>query len=46
MVILPFSPIACAMVTTLTITVIFYVGRLCGMKKVMNDIEKEIEKNG
>jgi hypothetical protein len=46
MVEIPFSPIACAIVATLMIALIFYVGKFCGMKKVMNDIEKEIEKNG
>ena len=46
MVILPFSPIACAMVTTMMLALTFYLGKWCGIKKVMNDIEKEIEENG
>ena len=45
MVILPFSPIACALVTTMSLIVTFYVGRWCGIKTVMNFMEKEIEKN-
>ena len=46
MVILPFSPIACAVVTTMMFALTFYVGRWCGIKLVMNRIEKEMEKNG
>ena len=46
MVILPFSPIACAMVTMTKIALTFYAGRWCGIKLVMNRIEKEMEKNG
>ena len=46
MVEIPFSPIACAMVTTLTIALIFHIGRWCGIKKVMDYMMKEIEKNG
>jgi hypothetical protein len=46
MVILPFSPIACALVTTMMFALTFYVGRWCGIKLVMNRIEKEMEKNG
>jgi hypothetical protein len=45
MVILPLSPIACALVTTLMLIVTFYSGRWWGMKMTMNLIEKEIEKN-
>jgi hypothetical protein len=43
MVILPFSPIACALVTTLMLIVTFYAGRLIGIKKVINRIEKEMK---
>jgi hypothetical protein len=45
MVILPFSPTACALVTTTMIALTFYAGRWCGIKLVMNRIEEEIEKN-
>jgi len=43
MVILPLSPIACALVTTSILIVTFYTGRLVGIKTVMNLIEKEME---
>jgi hypothetical protein len=46
MVILPFSPIACAVVTTMMLALTFYAGRWCGIKLVMNRIEEEMEKNG
>ena len=46
MVILPFSPIACAVVTMTMLVLTFYVGRWCGIKQVMNRIEEEMEKNG
>ena len=46
MVEIPFSPIACALVTTMMLALTFYAGRWCGIKLVMNRIEKEIEKNG
>ncbi len=45
MVEIPFSPIACAVVTTMMLVLTFYAGRWCGIKLVMNRIEKEIEKN-
>ena len=45
MVILPFSPLACALVTTMLFAVTFYAGRRWGMKMTMNLIEEEIEKN-
>ena len=45
MVILPLSPIACAVVTTMVLAVTFYAGRWWGMKMTMNWIEKELEKN-
>jgi hypothetical protein len=45
MVILPLSPIACAVLTTFTLIVTFYVGKWCGVKKVMDCMMKEIEKN-
>ena len=45
MVILPFSPTACALVTTSILIVTFYVGRWIGIKTVMNRIEKEIREN-
>ena len=44
MMILPFSPIACAVVTMMLVLT-FYAGRWCGIKQVMNRIEEEIEKN-
>jgi len=43
MVILPLSPIACALVTTSILIVTFYTGRWVGIKTVMNLIEKEME---
>jgi hypothetical protein len=46
MVILPFSPTACEVVTTMMLVLTFYAGRLCGIKLVMNRIEEEMEKNG
>ena len=42
MVILPFSPLACALVTTMLLAVTFYAGRWWGMKMTMNLIEKEM----
>jgi hypothetical protein len=33
-------------VTTMMLVLTFYAGRWCGIKLVMNRIEKEIEKNG
>ena len=45
MVEIPFSPIACAVVTTMMLVLTFYAGRWCGIKLVMNRIEEEIEKN-
>ena len=46
MVEIPFSPTACAVVTTTMFVLTFYAGRWCGIKLVMNRIEKEMEKNG
>ena len=43
MVEMPFSPLACAVVTTMVLAVTFYVGRWIGIKKVMNRIEKEMK---
>ena len=43
MVILPLSPIACALVTISILIVTFYAGRWIGIKTVMNRIEKEIK---
>ena len=45
MVEIPFSPLSCAMMTTMMLAVTFYAGRWWGMKMTMNLIEKEIEKN-
>ena len=42
MVILPLSPIACALVTTSILMMTYYSGRWIGIKTVMNAIEKEI----
>jgi hypothetical protein len=44
MVILPLSPIACALVTTSILIVTFYAGRWCGIKTVMDFMEKEINR--
>ena len=46
MVTLPISPLTCSVLTTMSLIVTFYVGRWCGIKAVMNFMEKEIEKNG
>ena len=46
MVDIPLSPTACALVTTMMLVLTFYAGRWCGIKLVMNRIEKEMEKNG
>lgn len=46
MVEIPFSPTACAVVTTMMLALTFYAGRWCGIKWMMNFMEKEIEKNG
>lgn len=43
MVTLPFSPLACAVVTTTILFITFYIGRWYGMKKVMSYIEKEMK---
>ena len=43
MVEIPFSPLACAVVTTMFLAVTFYVGRWIGIKKVMNRIEEEMK---
>jgi hypothetical protein len=45
MVEIPFSPTACAFVTT-KLLLTFYAGRWCGIKLVMSRIEEEMEKNG
>ena len=44
MVILPFSPTACALVTTMLLSVAFYAGRYWGMKLTINLIKEEIAK--
>ena len=43
MVEIPFSPTACAVVVTMMLVLTFYAGRWCGIKQVMNRIEKEME---
>jgi hypothetical protein len=43
MVILPLSPIACALVTTSILIVTFYSVRWWGMKMTMNRIEEEMK---
>jgi hypothetical protein len=45
MVTLPLSPTACALVVTMTLALTYFVGRFCGVKKVMDFIKKEIEEN-
>lgn len=45
MVILPLSPVLCALVTTSILIVTFYLGRWCGIRAVMDFMEKEIMKN-
>jgi hypothetical protein len=44
MVTLPISPLTCSVLTTMSLNVTFYVGRWCGIKKVMNFMEREITK--
>ena len=44
MVILPFSPVACALVATMMLVLTFYAGRWWEMKMTMNLIEKGIGK--
>ena len=43
MVTIPFTPLACALVTTTMLVLTFYVGRFYGIKKVMNDMKKEMK---
>jgi hypothetical protein len=45
MVTIPFSPLACAVVTTTMLVLTFYTGRFYGMKKMMDYMKKEIERN-
>ena len=45
MVEIPLSPTACALVTTMLLSVTFYAGRYWGMKLTMNLIKEEIAKN-
>jgi hypothetical protein len=45
MVEIPFSPTACAVVTTMMLALTFYLGKWCGIKQVMDYITKEVEKN-
>jgi hypothetical protein len=45
MVILPLSPIACALVTTSILIVTFYAGRWWGIKTVTDFMEKELRQN-
>ena len=42
MVTLPFSPLACAVVTTTIISATFYVGHWFGVKWMINRIEEEM----
>ena len=41
--ILPISPLACAVVTTTMLVLTFYVGRWCGIKWMINRIEEEMD---
>jgi len=43
MVTIPFTPLACALVTTSILIVTFYSGRWWGMKMTMNRIEEEMK---
>jgi hypothetical protein len=45
MMILPLSPNACALVTTMVLTVTFYAGRWCEIKTLMDFMEREISNN-
>ena len=44
MVTIPFTPLVCAVVTTTMLVLTFYVGRFYGIKKVMNDMKKEMKR--
>ena len=43
MIILPFTPLACALVTTTMLVLTFYTGRFYGMKKVLEFMKKEMK---
>ena len=43
MVIIPFSPILCAVVTTMMLVLTFYTGSWCRIKQMINRIEKEVQ---
>ena len=43
MVTIPFTPLACALVTTTMLVLTFYTGRFDGIKKGMNDMKKEMK---
>ena len=42
MVTLPFSPLACAVVTMMMLVLTFYAGCWCGIKWMMTRIEEEM----
>jgi hypothetical protein len=44
MVTIPFTPLACAVVTTTMLVLTFYTGRFYGMKKVLEFMKKEIKR--
>ena len=44
MIILPFTPLACALVTTTMLVLTFYTGRFYGMKKVLEFMKKEMKR--
>ena len=44
MVTIPFTPLACAVVTTTMLVLTFYTGRFYGMKKVLEFMKKEMKR--
>jgi hypothetical protein len=44
MVTIPFTLFVCAVVTTTMLVLTFYTGRFYGIKKVMNDMKKEMKR--
>ena len=43
MVTIPFTPLACAVVTTTMFVLTFYTGRFYGIKKVLEFMKKEMK---
>jgi len=45
MVILPLSPVLCALISVTALFVTFHIGRFCGIKLIMNRIEQEMRQS-